>query len=158
MTWTSTTIPSRVVDLTNKTFGKLKVFNYEGTIKGAAVWLCKCSCDGPKSLRTIKGAELTRGKTQTCGCERIASTTNEIGNRYGRLLVTERSNHKEASYRRVFWICKCDCGKSKLCTGTELRQHKTNSCGCLKSETFDERQEKELESIFGGDDETTNNS
>lgn len=56
------------------------------------------------------------------------------GHRFGRLVATRR--HKQ---RPSFWVCKCDCGRTKSVLGSELRRpphHKgTRSCGCLLVET-----------------------
>jgi hypothetical protein len=55
---------------------------------------------------------------------------NEIGNRYGMLVVVE------SLYRRVnhqfMWWCVCDCGESKAIRGASLRNGETRSCGCLR--------------------------
>lgn len=53
------------------------------------------------------------------------------GNRFGRLLVLGRSNHRNAS-GDVLWECKCDCGNIKLATSGNLRNGDAKSCGCLK--------------------------
>lgn len=36
------------------------------------------------------------------------------------------------------WLCKCDCGKERVCYGGDLRQGKTKSCGCLRNERIKE--------------------
>lgn len=52
---------------------------------------------------------------------------DEVGNRYGKLLVKERVEN----YRGVAkWLCECDCGNTSKVTGTSLRFGTTKSCGC----------------------------
>lgn len=55
-----------------------------------------------------------------------------IGQRFGRLLVTE--GIKETSGGSPVWICLCDCGKVKRVRSQELRTGDTKSCGCLAIE------------------------
>ncbi len=39
------------------------------------------------------------------------------------------------SRREVFlWVCRCECGKTKLVSVADLHQKKVKSCGCLKAE------------------------
>lgn len=58
---------------------------------------------------------------------------NEIGNRYGKLVVLERDLKK--SKKNAYWLCQCDCGKQTTVLGTKLRKGETKSCGCLRSES-----------------------
>lgn len=52
---------------------------------------------------------------------------------FGRLTVIKRTeNDKQGN---AMWLCKCECGKEKIVLGHSLRQRKTNSCGCLLSES-----------------------
>ncbi len=50
------------------------------------------------------------------------------GQRFGRLVVIEFSNLDPN--RGAFWLCRCDCGKTKAIRGTSLRQGVSKSCGC----------------------------
>lgn len=53
------------------------------------------------------------------------------GMRFGRLVVLEfRGLNKE---KRATWLCKCDCGNTKVIVGKNIRKG-TNSCGCLQKE------------------------
>lgn len=50
--------------------------------------------------------------------------------RFGKLVVIERAeNTKEG---RAQWLCKCDCGKTKVINGKYLLNGDTKSCGCIK--------------------------
>jgi HNH endonuclease len=50
-----------------------------------------------------------------------------IGRRFGKLLVI--ADFPNAG-KRTRWLCQCDCGKEKVTTTDNLRDGKTNSCGC----------------------------
>lgn len=54
-------------------------------------------------------------------------TPNLIGERFGRLVVEEKSPEKGHA---VFWFCKCDCGNYTDVASTKLIQGTTISCGC----------------------------
>jgi hypothetical protein len=55
-----------------------------------------------------------------------------IGQRFGRLLVIEP--HYSSKYKRVLWLCQCECGKEKIVLGYNLKSGNTQSCGCLGKE------------------------
>lgn len=55
------------------------------------------------------------------------------GKRFGRLLVTERTNNKKYTRWQVYYKVKCDCGIEKIVRGTSLKNN-TKSCGCLQKE------------------------
>lgn len=54
---------------------------------------------------------------------------DETGSRYDRLVVLERAESPRGE-SFAFWLCKCDCGNTKLASGSKLRQGKVTSCGC----------------------------
>lgn len=60
---------------------------------------------------------------------------NLVGQRHGRLVVLERAlprpGHKAQSAR---WLCRCDCGATKVVNRNSLRRGTTLSCGCLNTE------------------------
>lgn len=57
---------------------------------------------------------------------------NRSNHRYGRLLV---KTHAGKDYRnKHLWLCKCDCGNTKVIVSDNLSSGKSNSCGCLKIE------------------------
>ncbi len=57
---------------------------------------------------------------------------NLTGERFGRLVVIKEA--KRRGYHR-YWLCKCDCGNEKEVYMSNLRYGKTQSCGCLHTET-----------------------
>lgn len=60
---------------------------------------------------------------------------NLVGNRYGKLVVTEEVKSKNRHGQR-FWLCVCDCGSSKEILGYNLRHGHSNSCGCGQYEAI----------------------
>lgn len=55
------------------------------------------------------------------------------GKRFGRLTVVERAN-KPGEGSSPTWLCKCDCGNTKIINGKSLRNGTTVSCGCWQRE------------------------
>lgn len=111
------------IDLINQVFGKLTVKS-KTRKNGRVAWTCECECG---NITDVITNSLTSGNTKSCGCG--SNKPNEIGKRYGKLLVIsqeETKNHKSQ------WLCQCDCGNEIIVSGDNLRQGKTQSCGCLK--------------------------
>lgn len=59
-----------------------------------------------------------------------------IGNRFGRLIVTARAA-TTGGHRR--WQCRCDCGNSGIYRESHLLSGATRSCRCLARETTGQR-------------------
>lgn len=129
---------SKREDLTGRTFGSLTVIEYAGTHitsggQRKGLWRCRCICG--KEITTV-AQRLKRGETTSCGCQKPIRTSNRkirdlTGQRFGRLLVVERSN---AIGEQVKWHCICDCGNEcDVLSGNLLNGH-TVSCGCYREE------------------------
>ena len=58
--------------------------------------------------------------------------------RFGRLVVT--TLHGYSKYRQAIWECLCDCGRTAIVRGSDLRVGDTRSCGCLRREVSAKRQ------------------
>lgn len=54
------------------------------------------------------------------------------GQKFGRLLVLERTENNKNNNSQ--WLCKCDCGNTVIVTGASLRSGNTKSCGCTRKE------------------------
>lgn len=79
----------------------------------------------------------------------LVDLTNQ---KFGRLTVLCRDKEKEKQHidRHAMWRCKCDCGNEVSVVGKDLRQGKTQSCGCLQKEkTAEATQGKLLGMRFG---------
>ena len=57
------------------------------------------------------------------------------GKRFGKLVVVERTDSKN---RRTMFLCKCDCGNSKIVRSELLISGKTKSCGCLAANNLNQ--------------------
>lgn len=64
--------------------------------------------------------------------EKMSKVRELSGQRFGRLIVIERKNNDKKGNSR--WLCKCDCGRTKIILGSSLKSGLTKSCGCLRKE------------------------
>lgn len=64
-----------------------------------------------------------------------------VGQRFGKLTVIEYAGTKTYKNGNKFslWLCKCDCGGTKIAIGTNLKRGVTSSCGCLRKEAAKNR-------------------
>lgn len=68
-----------------------------------------------------------------------------VGYRYGALEVLSRAPKPEgAKSTSAFWLCRCDCGNTKVISGNVLKQGKARSCGCLTSKLLTESHSEDL--------------
>lgn len=58
------------------------------------------------------------------------------GERFGRLVVLGIGERRirPNGVRRIYWLCRCDCGTELLAYGSNLIQRPDPSCGCLQTE------------------------
>lgn len=121
----------KLIDLTGKHFGKLKVIERGPNIGLSAGWICQCDCGNTK---LINGTSLRGGRSFSCGCNRISAGHRRIidllGQRFGRLLVVALSGSNGQG--KALWQCRCDCGQEIITEGKALRSGHTQSCGCWR--------------------------
>lgn len=55
---------------------------------------------------------------------------NLVGEHFGRLEVIKL--HGFNKHQESEWLCKCNCGKTKIVLGSRLTGHRTTSCGCIR--------------------------
>jgi len=114
-------------DLSGQRFSRWLVLSYEGKNKQKlSIFKCKCDCGVIKILR---GTELVRGHTKSCGCSSEDSIKDLIGKQYGKLVVLKMTSQRK--YRSVVWKCRCDCGNIVYVQSGALQSGNTQSCGCL---------------------------
>jgi hypothetical protein len=65
----------------------------------------------------------------------MPSLIDITGLRFGRLFVVRRAT-AITSGNQVNWICRCDCGQTRVVQGHDLRNGHTRSCGCLQREAI----------------------
>lgn len=131
---------AKAIDLTNQQFGKLTVIERDydycklHNLKRERVyWKCICECGNIISVAS--DALRSGGTTQCPNCK----CKNEVGHRYGKLLVVAPAILSTKSKGNKSWICKCDCGNTVIVTGWDLRGGRTTSCGCYHSEVCKQR-------------------
>lgn len=54
------------------------------------------------------------------------------GQKFGRLVVISRASTSPKG--EATWKCLCDCGKTIISPGYNIRSGNTNSCGCFNSD------------------------
>lgn len=122
-----------VINEIGNRYGFLTVISRAETPKGkkTAYWNCLCDC-GNSTI--VEGTKLRSGHTRSCGeCGCFSSPTkkDEIGNRYGKLVVISEAGRDKDG--KILWNCLCDCGNEKIALGKSLRAGLVLSCGCLHS-------------------------
>lgn len=60
------------------------------------------------------------------------------GMRFGNLKVIKLGDYylDKSGDKRRKWICKCDCGNTKMALSNELKSGRIKSCGCLKHKPY----------------------
>jgi hypothetical protein len=58
---------------------------------------------------------------------------DRTGNKFGKLTVLHLDLEKSTK-KRKFWVCICECGKTKSIISDSLSGNRTKSCGCLQVE------------------------
>jgi hypothetical protein len=139
---------ARYESLEGKRIGKLIPLNF--TLKDKVKhWVCQCDCGNTK---VISQKYLRSGNVVSCGCDNKRKITDEVGNRYGNLVVLRQAD--QGKYCLWKWICRCDCGNEKTIVGTYLRNGHTKSCGCLPHAKGDKHQtfkgHKDIAGFFWG--------
>lgn len=118
---------SKKLDLTNRTFGKLRVIKpAEPRNDKYTRWVCECECGNIVEVRTDY---LTSSHTTSCGCEKnkYFSKLIKLNKVYGKLTPLYYDENKQQ------YFCKCECGNTIFVKGYNLSNGNTQSCGCLKS-------------------------
>lgn len=140
----------KVIDLVGQKFGRLTVLSMSDKHTSSGThWNCICDCG---NTTVVSGTNLRSGRTRSCGCLSVESSKrsaaiahaarfkqhNLIGQRFGMLTVLERTDQR--NHRgNTMWLCKCDCGNTKLISTQALNQGNTISCGCNRAKKASER-------------------
>lgn len=125
--------------LNGDTFGRLTVIkevepherkDKKGTRR---FFLCQCECGKEKVICLDR---LINGNTKSCGCLRKELSAekrrkNLVGQNFGLLTVVKRVGKGRNGLSE--WLCKCECGNTKIAVTSDLTNGKTKSCGCINS-------------------------
>lgn len=96
---------------------------------------CRCDCG---KFKTAKYRDLTRGRTQSCGClaekirkiniksAQVASIKKYEGERFGNLVAVKIVGR---SKNENLWECACDCGNKRYVITSNLTLGRVKSCG-----------------------------
>ncbi len=121
-------------DITGQRFGKLTALYPidEKDSSGSLIWHCKCDCGGEVDAPL---GQLRAGYRKSCGCLSRPPLKDFVGKRFGKLVVQKYAGKWGGLHH---WLCICDCGNQTIVGQTALQSGKTQSCGCLKKETYRE--------------------
>ena len=124
-------------------FGRWKVLyqvdDYVNAGGRYSQWRCECQCEN-HTIKNVIGANLTSGKTLSCGCiakeERQSRIIDLTGKKYGRLTVINRVDDYISPKGQIKprWKCQCECGNYSIVDSRQLRNGKVVSCGCYGRE------------------------
>lgn len=122
----------KLEDLTGKRFGRLVVTGIDSIKARRSHWACECDC-GQKVV--IMGCHLKSGSSTSCGCfrrEHLADlrTIDLTGVRSGKLVAVRPVC---MAGRSRLWLCRCDCGGSKIIAAARISFGAVISCGCVKA-------------------------
>ena len=117
-------------DLIGQKFGRLTVLYKMGTDKvGHIIWKCRCDCGNDVD---VLATNLIQQYTQSCGCmhSEVCSERGEdlIGQKFGKLTVISLASIYPRKY-----LCNCECGGQAVVQSSNLKNHHTQSCGCIVS-------------------------
>lgn len=137
-------MPRNPIDLTGQRFGCWTVIERnENSSSGQPRWLCGCDCGTEKIVEATnlrygrsKSYGCLRGKGQKGGTQDNNRANRKLidltGQRFGRWIVIERSENSPIGH--TGWLCRCDCGTEKVVDAWNLRNGRSKSCGCLRTE------------------------
>ena len=135
-------------DITNQQFGRLTAkYPTNKRDNGKIIWVCECECGNTIEVPVDR---LTCNITQSCGCLSKEKTSERfgidmIGQKVGKLTVIKRDENPP-NKKRIYWLCKCDCGNSDLISvsGIDLRNGKKIQCPLCRPRSKGEEQIKEI--------------
>lgn len=134
------------IDETGNIYGRLTVLRMateEEYPRGAGKpvrWFCQCECG---NTTFADGRDLRKGSRVSCGCQSREKAkilaynlgkqngANLTGQRFGHLLVIEKSNREEDLNKHYYmWKCQCDCGAITYVRSNYLLSGHSTTCGC----------------------------
>ena len=71
---------------------------------------------------------------------------NLLGQQFGLLTVIERAENIGG---RAAWLCKCECGGTKIARSSNLQTGKTKSCGCKRKEQLEQLHKSNIINLEG---------
>lgn len=113
---------SKLIDLTEKKYGRLTPIEYIGNGK----WKCKCDCG---NIISVFKTDLVKdnGTVKSCGCVYIDELKKEIGRRKDHLEIIGVKQYG----RKGRVVVRCDCGRIKEMQLSQFLNPCVHSCGCV---------------------------
>lgn len=134
-------------DLTDMTFGDLRVIERVPSTGKNSKWLCECKCG---KRRIVIGTHLRTLKITSCGCMRGKPSMYPVRRRYYKSYLEDLTGKKKGMLRIVepadppvqtpyalaakWWKCECDCKTTVVKTAEYLMSSKRPNCGCVRRE------------------------
>lgn len=95
------------------------------TVRNKKGWYCTCICGKVKKLQTCN---LKKYIGSSCKCKK---SKYNIGDKVGKLTITDIIRHTHAHNNRLVAVCKCDCNNIIEVLTTRLG-NRTTHCGCSR--------------------------
>lgn len=136
----------KLIDLTGKQFGYLKVIKRDENKSGKYVyWICECQCEN-KTIVSVRGSNLKSGSTVSCGCinnknihRKQRNSIDITDKRFGKLVA--KYYVKSGKYGAI-WHCECDCGGTIDTYVSYLTSCNVTSCKCNEINNRKKQNEK----------------
>ncbi len=124
---------SVLIDITGKSFGRLRAVRRAKDRNGELHWRCRCSCG---KVTTVSGDHLRSGHTRSCGCLHIAPFKGSVvGQQFQHLTVIKQA--KNGRRGAIRWVCRCACKRKCIVHGRDLKNGSVRSCGYCRSRCID---------------------
>jgi len=111
-------------DYTGIRFGRLTVQRFVERRSNRYYWECLCDCG---NTSVVESSHFST--TKSCGCLRSRSRKDLTGQQFGKLTAVRDVGKEKHGYR--LWLCKCNCGNTKIVASGNLTSGHAKSCGCL---------------------------
>jgi hypothetical protein len=122
----------KAYDLTNITFGKLKVLHKTTKDASGDKWLWKCVCSCGNFVEVRSSSLVKKGGTKSCGCLSKKHFVDLTGLKNNRLTAIKHLGKN--NYSNHIYECLCECGKRLNIEGSDFKTGRIKSCGyCTKS-------------------------
>ena len=125
------------VDIIGKKYSKLTAIKKAEKKNKRIYYVFKCDCGNEK---IINKDLVLAGKIKSCGCITKENNFNRCvkdltGKKFEKLTVIDYDHSNNGAY----WLCRCDCGNTKVIRGSSLIKGVTTSCGCKSRKMSIER-------------------
>ena len=77
---------STIKELIGQRFGKIKVLSFSRIKNHNAMWTCYCDCG---RIKEIKGSNLIRGTTKSCGCLKVLSNKKNKIKKWNPIIIND---------------------------------------------------------------------